>query len=194
MNKGKKPPQGYVNISYVAKKCNDSGVKVNPDSIKFRFDKGEIAGIRELDDKKRRLVAIHEIPEIIMYFQKVWEVKNKKRNLCDLARDLGIKEGTMYEIAKRRGVQTARWGNMEVLSEKEYEEWKSILEKERDEREKYLSTGEIADYLGISRYLVIYHIKKGRIQAQRIGDKYYTPKETFEKNKEEWKRKYGKNP
>jgi hypothetical protein len=191
MNKGQKPPRGYASINYVAKKCKDSGIDVNPGSIKFRFDKGEIAGIRELDGRKRRLVSILEIPDVILYFQKVQEVKNKKRSLCDLARDLGINEGTMYEIAKRREIHTARWGNLEVLSEAEYSTWKDLLKEEmnRDKelQKDYLTTGQIAKELGTTHHMVIYWIKIGKIPAEKKDNRYFISRKEFEEHGEDWK-------
>ena len=190
--KRKKPPEGYLSVFDVVKICKRNGLRVKPGSIKWRFDSGKIKGIRDLEDpRKRRLISLEELPGIMGHYEKLNDARVEGRCLCDLARDLGIEEKTLYSIAKRKGIKTSQFGNMKILSDREYIKWKIILRKEMETKKNYLTTGELAKEWNTSHYRIVYWIKTGKVPAKKRDNKYLILKKEFQEYGNEWKKDCG---
>lgn len=185
--------EGYVSVTDVIKECKRNGVKVNPESLKWRIGHGKIPAIRDSQDiRKRRLIPVGEIPNIIVYYSLLEDAKNGKYySLLKLAKDIGLKERSLHPRANKLGIETFKIGNRRVMEKREYDKWRIILKREQERKRNCVSLSFVGKQFGVSHNSILYRIKKGEIPATRIGYKHKIPKKEFEEHGDEWRKRCG---
>ena len=187
------PPRGYVSVTGVIREGKKNGLEIGLNTLKWRIDHGQILAIRDPDDcRRRRLIPSMEIPNVIAHFSELYESRNGKYcSLSKLATDLGMKKRSLHPRAKEIGIETFKIGNRRMMTKKQYFKWRFLLSRKQEKKKKYISTGYLGRYYGVSHYLVLHYVKIGRIPAERFDRGYMISRKDFEENKEEWRMRCG---
>ena len=178
--------ENYIPLKKVVEEGKRNKVNILFKSLKWRIDHEKISAVRDPNNiRKRRLVLAEELPDIIAYYSQLQDSKTENyRDLSELAENVGLKSRSLHPRAEKLGIITTKIGNRRVMTKREYDKWRIIL----DRRKKYLSTGFIGRSFGVSHHLIVYYVKRGIIPAVKIGSQYRVSKLEFEENKEEWRK------
>jgi biotin operon repressor len=183
--------ENYLSLSEVVNECKNQGLYVKPLSLKWRLVNNKFSCIRDQNDiRKRLLVPREELPNIIAYYSELKDHKGGNyHSLTALARELGLKERSLYPRAEKLGAQKV--GDKWFIPERDYQKWKLIFQRRRKRKKDYVSTGEIAKEFGTSHHMIVYHIKQGEIPATVLEKQYFVSRQEFEAHKDEWRQRVG---
>ena len=186
------PPKGYVSTVDIKKACKRNGLEVSLGSIRLRIDNNKIPSIRDINDRRSRFVPVEEIPNIIAYYSKLHKSRGRDYyKLSKLATDLGLHRRYLHQMADKIGINTVKIGSITLIEKNEYFKWRILLSRKQEKEKKYVSTGDVGRYFGVSYQLIWYNIKRGRIPAEKLGYYYRISRKDFEENKEEWRKQCG---